>query len=121
MLASKANPALDSNPAINVNMDLGSTDQRWLTGFGAIPPDSNFMNINYENTSGGFFNAMTPIPTTDSNYGSGSVEVIDCSNILIRYDLPDGLLGSAPMIRAIPDGKIACLESISAAPVVPNP
>ena len=121
VLGSKANPTPESNPANSVNTDLGSTDQRWLTGFGAIPTDSNLMNIKYENTSGGFFNAMTPVPITDSNYGTGTVTVIDCSNIVISYDLPGGLLGSAPMVRALPEGKTACLQSINAAPVVQNP
>jgi hypothetical protein len=101
-----------------LNADIGSTDQRWLTGFGAIPPDSNVMNIKYENTTGGFFNAMLPVPTTDSNYGVGTVEVVDCENILVGFDLPGGVNGTAPMVRIIPDATDPCLRSIDAAAVM---
>ena len=77
------------------------------------------MNIKYENTTGGFFNETTPIPVTDSNYGSGTIEVTDCSNLVITYDLPAGISGTAPMTRTIIDGVQECLESVNAGPLVP--
>lgn len=96
------------------NADLGSSDQRWLTGFGAIPADSNTMNIRYENTSGGVFNQTTPVPTTDSNYGVGTVTVTDCSNLEVTYDLTTGIVGMAPMVRITADALVPCLESVNA-------
>ena len=100
---------------------VGSDDQRWLTGFGAIQAGSSVVNITYENTTGGIFNAETPKPATDSNYGTGSAEIIDCSNIVLDFNLPDGVSGSAAMVRAIPDGLQDCLKSVDAAPLTPNP
>ncbi len=121
MLATKSAPTLSSVSEISANVDIGSTDQRWLTGFGPIHLDSSIVDIKYENTTGGIFNAVTPKPTTDSNYGFGTAEVTGCNNITITYDLPGGVQGTAPMVRALSDGLTDCLESINAAPIVQTP
>jgi hypothetical protein len=110
--------SIESDPKTSTRA-IGSSDQRWLTGFGFIPPDSNKMNIQYENTTGGFFNQEFPVPVTDSNYGTGTVEVSNCAHLEITYDLPGGVVGTAPMIRTLPDGEIECLESVNAGPIVP--
>jgi hypothetical protein len=117
VLQAKPGTRLDSSDS-RLNADLGSSDQRWLTAFGVIDPNSSIVNINYENTTGGFFDSTTPVPATDSNYGSGTVEVIDCNKLVISYELPGGVAGSASMVRIIPDGEIACLESVDAAVIV---
>jgi len=98
---------------------VGSTDQRWLTAFGAIPPQGNFMSISYENTTGGAFDQTSPIPTTNSAYGTGTVELIGCSQMEVTYDLPGGVSGSAQMYRIIPDGELECYRSTPAGPVTP--
>jgi len=98
---------------------VGSEDQRWLTGFGAVPASGGTLDIKFENTTGGRFNAPTPKPVTDSNYGSGSLELLDCDHLVIHYELPGGVAGSAPMQRAIADNTRECLDSVPAAPVTP--
>jgi len=110
-----------SNSATSVNAAIGSSDQRWLTGFGPIHADSSLVDIKYENTTGGIFNSTTPKPTTDSNYGFGTAEVFDCNNITVSYDLPDGLQGTADMIRALGDGTTDCLQMVDAAPIMQSP
>lgn len=109
----------ESGSSTGAEADLGSADQRWLTGFGAIPDGGSQVDLSFENTTGGSFNSPTPKPITDSNYGTGSLEVLGCDEILISYDLPDGVSGSAGMVRAIPDGSQDCLEAIDAAPITP--
>lgn len=120
---SKAELTLQSvpNDAATVDASPGSADQRWLTAFGDLPEAGSFMNIKYENTTGGLFNSVNPKPSTDSNYGTGSVQVIDCGNILISYELPDGLSGSAAMVHAMPGTEAACLALIDAAPITQFP
>lgn len=98
--------------------DIGSSDQRWLTGFGPIHALSSTVDIRYENTTGGIFNATLPKPVTDSNYGFGTAQVTDCNNINISYDLPGGVVGTASMIRALNDGVNDCLEAVNADPIV---
>ena len=116
---SKAKLSLQSipNDTATINASPGSTDQRWLTAFGDLPEGGSFMNIKYENTTGGIFNSVIPKPTTDSNYGTGSVQVIDCGNILISYELPGGLSGSAAMVHAMPGAETACMALIDAEPI----
>ena len=101
----------------SANAAVGSSDQRWLTGFGSIHPDSSVVDIKYENSTGGIFNSPTPKPTTDSNYGFGTAEVFDCDNITITYDLPGGLQGSTDMVRIVGDGITDCLQMVDAAPI----
>jgi len=105
----------------SANAAVGSSDQRWLTGFGPIHPDSSVVDIKYENSTGGIFNSTTPKPTTDSNYGFGTAEVFDCNNIMITYDLPGGLQGSMDMVRLIRDGITDCLQMVDAAPITQTP
>ena len=101
----------------SANADVGSSDQRWLTGFGPIHPDSSVVDIKYENTTGGVFNSTTPKPATDSNYGFGTAEVFDCNNIMISYDLPGGLQGRMDMVRIVRDSITDCMQMVDAAPI----
>ena len=105
----------------SANAAVGSSDQRWLTAFGPIHPDSSVVDIKYENSTGGIFNSTTPKPTTDSNYGFGTAEVFDCNNIMISYDLPDGLQGSMDMVRVVGDGITDCMQMVDAAPITQTP
>ncbi|MFT5138508.1 MAG: hypothetical protein ACI9H8_000308 [Lysobacterales bacterium] len=119
--SSKTAETLNSKSQIGKEADIGSTDQRWLTGFGVIHPDNAVVDISYENTTGGQFNATLPKPTTDSIYGFGTAQVFDCNNIIITFDLPGGVSGSAAMMRAIPDGMDQCEQMRNAAPIIQAP
>jgi hypothetical protein len=118
---SKTVSGLNSDDQTGTEADIGSVDQRWLTGFGLIHPDSAVVDISYENTTGGQFNATLPKPVTDSNYGFGTAQVFDCNNIIIGFDLPGGVVGSAAMNRAIPDGIAQCEQMRNAAPITQAP
>jgi len=98
---------------------VGSTDQRWLTAYGSPAPGSSTLDLKFENTTGGVFNSPTPAPTTDSNYGTGTVEVVSCENIVITYDLPGGLEGMMNLQRALPDGADNCYQQVPFGPLVP--
>ena len=123
IVASSSKIGVTPNNVSGTTLDaaVGSTDQRWLTGFGPVHSESSVVDIKYENTTGGVFNSTTPKPTTDSNYGFGMAEVFDCNNISVSYDLPDGLQGSADMIRALSDGTADCLKMVDAGPITPTP
>lgn len=98
---------------------LGSNDQRWLTAFGILPDDSNFMNIAYENATGGLFNQSEPVAMIDSNYGTGWIELFSCSHFALNYNLPDGLVRTTEMRRLVNDGVAYCRSFIKAAPPSP--
>lgn len=119
--SSKMGITPSSVSAASANATVGSSDQRWLTGFGPIHPDSSVVDIKYENSTGGIFNSSTPKPTTDSNYGFGTAEVFDCNSITISYDLPGGLQGSMDMVRIVGDGITDCLQMVAAAPITQTP
>lgn len=105
---------------IKLQGHLGAEDQRWITGFGALPNDgNNFMNIAYENSTGGAFDQTNPVPSTDSGYGTGWIELFDCSHFALNYSLPGGLSGTTDMYRLAPDGLNYCYSFIKAAPISP--
>jgi hypothetical protein len=112
---------LDSASGTRKAADIGSTDQRWLTGFGPIHSSSNVVDIRYENSTGGAFNSTEPKPATDSNYGLGTAEAVNCSQVDITYDLPGGVAGATSMFRAIPDSLTECLGMVNADVIQPLP
>lgn len=98
---------------------VGSTGQRWLTAYGSPGPGSSTLNLKFENSSGGAFNSPEPPVNTDSNYGTGTVEVVSCENIVITYDLPGGLEGLMDLERALPDGADNCYQQVPFGPLEP--
>ncbi|MDX1460305.1 MAG: hypothetical protein R3348_04550 [Xanthomonadales bacterium] len=98
---------------------VGSSDQRWLTAFGFLPDEGNFMNIAYENASGGAFDSPTPEATINSSYGTGWIELFSCDHFNLNYDLPGGLTRTTEMRRLVVDGRTYCREFIKAAPISP--
>lgn len=98
---------------------LGADEQIWLTAFGNIPEDDNFMDLTYENSTGGAFNAEQPVATTDSNYGTGWIEAFSCDHVLINWTLPGGVVDTRDYNRLLPDGRPYCESFIKAAPISP--
>lgn len=96
---------------------VGSSDQRWLTAFGAIPGDGNLMTIKYENTTGGRFNAETPAATIDSDYGDGWIEGVTCDHLVINWNLPGGITDTRDYYKATQDAVPYCESFIKAGPV----
>lgn len=94
--------------------DLGSGDQRWLTGYGIMPEQGNTMNINFESSTGGVFNTHSPGATTNSQYGTGGIELVDCEHLKLSYSLPGGHQGELDYYRIISDTTIECAKHIYA-------
>lgn len=105
--------------ATKVQNDVGSPDQRWLTAYGNYPSEGNFMTLNYENSTGGAFNAEMPVATTDPNYGTGWIEGFSCERLLINWTLPGGTVDTREYGRLLPDGLPHCYSFIEAAPISP--
>lgn len=103
-----------------VQADIGSGDQRWLTGYGNIPSGGTSMPINYENSTGGRFNAETPAATTDSNYGTGYIDAIACDHLVVNWNLPGGVTDTRDYYKATQDTVPYCVSQIPAGPVSPN-
>lgn len=103
-----------------VQAHIGSDDQVWLTAFGLIPESGNMVQIKYENSSGGRFNAETPAATTDSNYGTGYMEAIACDHLVVNWNLPGGVQDTRDYYKAAQDTVPYCLSLIPAGPVSPD-
>ena len=103
-----------------VQAQIGSNDQIWLTAFGLIPGSGNVIPINYENSTGGRFNAETPVATTDSNYGTGYIEGLACDHLVVNWNLPGGVQDTRDYYKAAQDTVPYCMSFIPAGPVSPN-
>jgi hypothetical protein len=83
----------DGEPSVDAFRDraanaLGASDQRWLTAFGTYAEGDTRMDITFENSTGGIFNAPSPDFERDENYGSGSIIANGCSELVVEFDLP---------------------------------
>jgi hypothetical protein len=97
--------------------EIGSDDQRWFTGYGTIPSSGTKMDINFENSTGGRFNAETPEATTDNFYGTGYVDAIACDHLVVNWNLPGGVTDTLDYYKATQDTVPYCLSQIPAGPV----
>jgi hypothetical protein len=113
------NPALQSSGGgdSSVQATIGADDQIWFTAFGLIPESSSMMDIKYENSTGGRFNAETPQATTDSDYGSGYIEAIACDHLVVNWNLPGGVTDTRDYYKAAQDTVPYCLGFVPAGPV----
>ncbi len=111
--------AQDSNGPTRPETHLGSTDQRWLTGFGFLPQSGNIMSINFENSTGGAFDSSFANPSTNNEYGVGSIQLLDCNSMNLSYNLPGGLADTVLFERILPDGAMRCYDLTPQAPIQP--
>jgi len=103
-----------------VQADIGADDQRWLTGYGSIPASGNMLSLKYENSTGGRFNAETPAATTNSNYGTGYIEILSCDHMIVNWNLPGGVDSTREYYKASQDMVSYCLDFIPAGAVSPD-
>jgi len=97
-----------SRPDASVPANLGEPGHRWLTAFGPYSGDSAMLDI--ELTSGGVFDAATPMPS-QSNDGTIEIEFADCENALLSYDITSAnLQGTIPLSRIALDNVPGCEE-----------
>lgn len=86
--------------------NVGASDQRWLTGSASGAPRATQVSLSFSNTSGGVFNGQTPPEQSTESYGTGTLTVDDCNEILIDFELPDDNNGSMRLERALGSGEL---------------
>jgi hypothetical protein len=91
---------------------FGASDQRWVTGVGAI--DGNKVEIKMELTTGGIFNGSDPLPTQNTSYGTMTLEFQNCSSASVVYNFPSvPESGEFNMARVV-DSNVELCETLSA-------
>ena len=91
--------------------NVGAGDQRWLTGSASGTPGSTQVNLSFSNTSGGVFNEPTPPEQSTEAYGTGTLTVEGCNDLVIDFDLPDSNSGTMNLERALGTGEVdTCFE-----------
>ncbi len=99
-----------TQPDSNIMAAVGAAGQRWLTAQGGFT--GNTANLTVSTTSGGLFDADTPV--TNNETGTITVTFNECDQAVLNYTLSDsGLSGSIPLVRLVADNVEACvLQSI---------
>ena len=96
-----------ARPPAETPATFGEAGHRWVTAFGDYA--GNTATLDAELTSGGVFDAETPPPMQQDNYGTYEVEFLDCNNAVIRYSFPSlGLSGEIPITRLATDNVALC-------------
>jgi hypothetical protein len=85
---------------------VGASDQRWLTGSALGIPGTTQVDLSFSNTSGGVFNGETPPDQNTEPYGTGTLTVDGCNDILIDFELPNDNSGSMRLERALGSGEV---------------
>lgn len=96
-------------PPQNVQAILGEPGHRWVTAFG--PYDGNFAVLDAELTSGGVFDSAQPAVQQEANYGTITLNFVDCNTLILTYDFPGlGISGQMQLTRLAPDNVALCEE-----------
>jgi plastocyanin len=91
---------------------FGAPDLRWVTASGFYSGDS--VTLNVELTSGGIFNASDPEASQTPNYGTITIQFLNCNEALVTYNFPSlGLSGQMTLTRVLPDNVPLC-EALNA-------
>jgi len=99
-------------PANGVNANLGDPGHRWVTAFG--PYTDNQAVLDIEVTEGGVFNKASPAPTQRKD-GTLTVDMTDCENGTISYDIVSANLQGEIPIKRIALNNVPTCESLVAA------
>lgn len=95
-------------PESDVAAIFGAADQRWVTASGGFT--GNTASLKAELTSGGMFNASEPLATQMPNYGTMTVNFIDCGEAIVAFDFPAlELSGQFTVTRVIPSNEALCM------------
>ena len=96
-------------PPAEVEAIFGEPGHRWLTGFG--PFAGSVATLEVELTSGGVFNAPSPTPNQETDYGTWTLRFNDCNSLTLVYDFPElNISGVMDLIRLADDNVDLCLE-----------
>lgn len=84
--------------------EVGASSQRWISALGSFDDGADRMSLQFENTSGGAFNTKAPGQEQDTDYGTGTLQVVDCNHLTLTFDLPSaGQSGVNELTRVAPD------------------
>ena len=102
---------VDGGAGLSSAQSVGSQDQRWLTGTASGGPTETFVDVKLINNTGGVFNEGTPEPVPDTNYGTGSIDVLGCNSVELEFDLPEGNSGVLTLQRGLPALADVCEDN----------
>jgi hypothetical protein len=98
-------------PDESVQAVLGDAGHRWITAQGPFSGDSGTLTIYV--TRGGVFDSSDPAPDVPTAEGTMEVIFLNCTEGLVKYDIPSlGLMGEIPIQRIAPDNVSLC-EALS--------
>jgi hypothetical protein len=95
-------PAGGSGPMI------GDDGHRWLTASGNYQEGDRTVSLTLYNSTGGVFDSGDP-PVDTAGYGTAELELSDCLNGTLTYDIPAGpVSGTIPLTRIANDHLVLC-------------
>lgn len=101
-------------PADDIQAIFGEPGHRWITAQGSFAGDTALLDITL--TQGGVLDMAEPQPENSEKGSVGSMEVIfeNCSEGVVKYDMPGlGLVGEVPIQRVANDNVALC-EALNA-------
>jgi hypothetical protein len=90
---------------------FGSPDQRWVTALGYY--DGNRAELKAELTTGGRFNASNPLPSQDTEYGTITMEFVNCEKGSVEFDFPSAGEEGSFNIQRVVDSNVALCEALN--------
>ncbi len=90
---------------------FGAPGQRWVTALGSY--DGSNANLKAEMTSGGSFNASSPLPVQDTNYGTMDIEFTNCRTGIVKFDFPTAGQSGEFAIQRVLENNVALCETLS--------
>ena len=101
----------DSGGPVPDTAAFGASDQRWVTGLGAIDGDTVVLTV--ELTSGGIFNASEPLAAQGTNYGTITVVFTSCNEAIVTYNFPSAGLAGQMGIHRVLESNVALCEALA--------
>jgi hypothetical protein len=100
-----------TRPPGSVHANVGDPGHRWLTAFGDYSGDQAVLDI--EVTQGGIFDAALPAPTQQGG-GTVTVDMTDCVNGTVTYDIDSANLHGEIPIQRIASDNVPLCQSLAA-------
>lgn len=107
-----------SRPAGNVPAEIGDPGHRWLTAFG--PFSGAAADLSIEWTTGGVFDAASPVPTQSVD-GTINIDFDDCTSGRVTYDLGSANASGVVPIQRIANDNVGLCEALVDGPGQPGP